>query len=470
MTQDGWADIRKKAVLVNMLTTCIDKDRDTMPLNHFVLDMQSLDVLRDLTGFDHHEDWRPDVTSARLANSSLSGWCCTEDADKIHLQKIIAEDRKNARSILMLAQQPGKVDAALKAELARPLSDKEIPFLPDKKEAIKKIDSSTLNGKDGANGSVMESILRGRLPLAKSFRLRHAAVSAKTFANGTSSSLLGAGKVGVTAQMAQNETAHVDDRKEQSFQHAPDISYLEYESASETSSSAADELEPLQHVSWRSRLLASLTSFLGVAKRVEHDPCEVALVRNTIHHCHSAADVSNLDGRSNQSISDATLMQVLFGVIGPPFSFQGPHDSLPHAIFHGLTSHASNSAEFPLSGRIASMELSFYHAMANLLATFVPSSQSLETRRIPITKARSILSIGVIKKGFNIRNEDQVDADDRAKTDVAESLETQRFLICQSRQGLHVEVANIILSSQDWENLTLEWGHPDAAWKGHLPT
>ena len=76
-----------------------------MPLNHFVLEMQQLDVLRSITGFEHHDDRRPDVSCMRFANSSLSGLGCTETADTIHERNIAAEDQCKVKEASVVAQQ-----------------------------------------------------------------------------------------------------------------------------------------------------------------------------------------------------------------------------------------------------------------------------------------------------------------------------------------------------------------------------
>jgi hypothetical protein len=105
MRRDGWAEIRKKAILVSMLGPCKAKDEGTVPLDHFVLEMQQLDVLRSITGFDHHEDWKHDVTCIRFANSSLSGLGCTETADDINIQNIVAEEQHKTKKSLTILQE-----------------------------------------------------------------------------------------------------------------------------------------------------------------------------------------------------------------------------------------------------------------------------------------------------------------------------------------------------------------------------
>lgn len=105
MRHNGWADIRKKAVLVELLRPCREEDGSDVSLNHFILDMQSLDVLRNIAGFDHHEDWIPDVTSVRFSNTNLTGIACVEDADGIQHRRIAAEERRVAKKTLVVAQQ-----------------------------------------------------------------------------------------------------------------------------------------------------------------------------------------------------------------------------------------------------------------------------------------------------------------------------------------------------------------------------
>lgn len=101
----GWADIRKKAILLSMLRPCTENGGAILALNHFVLEMQQLYVLRNLTGFEHRKDWMPDVTCMRLANSSLSGLGCTETADDINTQIIAAEERREIKRLLLIPQQ-----------------------------------------------------------------------------------------------------------------------------------------------------------------------------------------------------------------------------------------------------------------------------------------------------------------------------------------------------------------------------
>lgn len=108
MRHNGWADIRKKGILVKMLKPCRGTRGKTVALDHFVLEMQSLDILRSLTGFEHHDDWIPDVTCMTFANSSLSGRGCIETADTIHERRIAAEDKREIKEGLLVVRKSRK--------------------------------------------------------------------------------------------------------------------------------------------------------------------------------------------------------------------------------------------------------------------------------------------------------------------------------------------------------------------------
>lgn len=148
MREPGWADVRKNAVLLSMLRPCTGKGRVALPLDHFVLEMQSLDDLRRITGFEHHEDWRPDVTCMRLANRSLSGLGCTETADSINTKIIAAEERRETKKVLVVPQQAQVIDQTSALPLSKQSSSLRVRgrvrHLPLKAAgAVSTADSST---------------------------------------------------------------------------------------------------------------------------------------------------------------------------------------------------------------------------------------------------------------------------------------------------------------------------------------
>ncbi len=156
-------------------------------------------------------------------------------------------------------------------------------------------------------------------------------------------------------------------------------------------------------------------------------------------------------------------------------SYSGLHSlsTIPSAAFQVLSSkkivcHACSSLLFPPGRRPILVELKLHHATTNSAYAFVRSAPSHEVRGIPITKARSILSIGLLSTRQVIADENEVKGRNEPRTTTVTSTVSQRFSLFQSREGVPLELFEAILASQAWEKLTQGWGAPDASWVGSL--
>ncbi|KAF7510131.1 hypothetical protein GJ744_007030 [Endocarpon pusillum] len=111
--------------------------------------------------------------------------------------------------------------------------------------------------------------------------------------------------------------------------------------------------------------------------------------------------------------------------------------------------------------------MKLYQATTNMPCGLIPYSQTLGTCRIPITKTRAILSIGVLANGHDVSKREKAHGNNEADRNGARR-SLRRLLLCESREGLNLELLDIYMTEHSWKELTQNWGSPDALWEGHL--
>lgn len=164
--------------------------------------------------------------------------------------------------------------------------------------------------------------------------------------------------------------------------------------------------------------------------------------------------------------SHRTLIDVLPFLVSRAFHFFKPEDSIPGALFNGLLQQVSDSSLFHPVMPFSIVEMKLYQAITNLFCTFVPSGNTREMRRLPITKTRSILKIG-LSGGHRNLNEEKMHGSKEARRNAIRS-EGPRLLVHESRAGLLVELSQLVLSERAWKKNTEDWVAPDASWEADL--
>jgi hypothetical protein len=151
---------------------------------------------------------------------------------------------------------------------------------------------------------------------------------------------------------------------------------------------------------------------------------------------------------------NATIVQALRRILfSPSLSFHDAECSVPGALFNELVSDVSKSSSLPQRSPPALVQLTLYHATTHLPYTFDPFQLRPAARRIAITKARSVLSIGLLNKGRVIGKENEKEECYEVRPKAPRSTGCERFLLFQSREGIHGESSKVILAAKTWKEL-----------------
>ncbi len=162
-----------------------------------------------------------------------------------------------------------------------------------------------------------------------------------------------------------------------------------------------------------------------------------------------------------------TFLQGLSRPCGSSVSWYKPETSLLYILFSSLEErHASGSSLLLslISDVIVDMKL--YQATTNIPCTVVPPGQTIGMRRIPITRTRTILSIGVPVYPGGVREEEKVHRNSEANRNGGRNIQ-KRLLLCESREGLNIDLLTAYMTEESWKELVQDWGSPDASWQAH---
>lgn len=271
-------------------------------------------------------------------------------------------------------------------------------------------------------------------------------------------------------QPVSTRTAAPDQIGEQSSSRDGVENSIEGGSASKAPSSEDDPAHSLFPLPWALRVLSDLATFMDVGALTDVNT-SLRIMRGSPSITYTGQDVwSSHEIRVNNGTTierqpSVIVWQLLRNILArSSFSFHDSECSLPRTFFNEFVSHASIFSDFPRGRASVPMELTLYQATTNLPSPVVPSGRSLEERRIPITKSRSILSIRLLSWGWTSREENGAGP----RVDVARAANDRQFLLWQSREGLDVKLSGITLTAKAWDLYTEGWGCLDASWKGHF--
>lgn len=263
-----------------------------------------------------------------------------------------------------------------------------------------------------------------------------------------------------TVQVTIEETACVEGDAGQLRPRDGEVENIEDAILESASSRSRDEQAMcVRQPCWPLRVLSDLVKFMYVDPMSDIDTSSCTVLHS------SSTTGSGQDDRwcpanhveYSTSIGlqrNATIVQALRRILSSPsLSFHDAGCGVPGALFNQLVSDASKSSSLPQRSPPVLVQLTLYHATIHLPYTFDPFRIRPAARRIAITKARSVLSIGLLKKGRVIGKENEIEECCEVRPKAARSTGCERFLLFHSREGIHGESSMVILAAKTWKEL-----------------